>query len=80
MSRRLSRWCRPMLGSSSTYSTPVRPEPIWVARRMRCASPPRQRCGGARQVEIAQPDLDQELEPQPDLAQHRPRRCAPRGR
>ena len=38
--RSLSRWCRPMEGSSSTYITPVRPEPICEARRMRCASPP----------------------------------------
>ena len=36
----LSLWCRPMLGSSRIYSTPVRPEPICVARRIRCASPP----------------------------------------
>jgi len=27
-------------GPSSTYMTPVRPEPIWLASRMRCASPP----------------------------------------
>ena len=40
ISRRLSRWCRPMLGSSSTYSTPISPEPICVASRIRCASPP----------------------------------------
>ena len=39
-SRALSRWCRPIDGSSSTYMTPVRPEPIWLASRMRCASPP----------------------------------------
>ena len=39
-SRRLSRWCRPMEGSSSMYSTPTRPLPIWVASRMRWASPP----------------------------------------
>ena len=36
----LSRWCRPIDGSSSTYSTPVRPEPIWLASRMRWLSPP----------------------------------------
>ena len=36
----LSLWCRPILGSSSIYSTPTRPEPICVAKRMRCASPP----------------------------------------
>jgi hypothetical protein len=29
-----------MLGSSSTYITPDKPLPIWLARRMRCASPP----------------------------------------
>ena len=40
MSRRLSRWCSPMDGSSSTYRTPVSPEPICVARRIRWASPP----------------------------------------
>ena len=33
----LSRWCRPMDGSSRT---PIRDEPIWVARRMRWLSPP----------------------------------------
>ena len=45
--RSLSRWCRPMEGSSSTYITPTRPAPIWLARRMRCASPPDRcrRCG-----------------------------------
>ncbi len=36
----LSRWCRPMEGSSRIYSTPMREEPIWVARRMRWLSPP----------------------------------------
>ena len=39
-SRWLSRWCSPIDGSSSTYSTPVSPEPIWVASLIRCASPP----------------------------------------
>ena len=38
--RSLSRWCRPIEGSSNTYMTPVNPEPIWLASRMRCASPP----------------------------------------
>ena len=36
----LSRWCSPIDGSSSTYSTPTRPLPICDASRMRCASPP----------------------------------------
>ncbi len=40
ISRALSRWCNPIDGSSSTYITPVSPLPIWLARRMRCASPP----------------------------------------
>ena len=30
----------PMLGSSRTYVTPVRAEPIWLARFILCASPP----------------------------------------
>ena len=36
----LSRWCKPIDGSSSTYITPVKPLPIWEAKRIRCASPP----------------------------------------
>ena len=36
----LSLWCRPMDGSSRIYSTPMREEPICVARRMRWLSPP----------------------------------------
>ena len=36
----LSRWCRPMLGSSKIYRTPIKEEPIWVARRIRWLSPP----------------------------------------
>ena len=38
--RALSRWCRPIEGSSRIYRQPISWEPIWVARRMRCASPP----------------------------------------
>src|SRR5256885_1553238 len=40
MRRRLSRWCRPIEGSSSTYITPDSSEPSCEASRMRCASPP----------------------------------------
>jgi len=40
ISLRLSRWCRPIEGSSNTYRTPTNPLPICEARRMRCASPP----------------------------------------
>ena len=46
-SRALSRWCRPIEGSSRMYMTPVSPEPTWLARRMRCVSPPEKRVGGA---------------------------------
>ena len=38
--RRLSRECRPIDGSSSTYSVPTSAAPSEVARLMRCASPP----------------------------------------
>ena len=38
--RSLSRWCNPIDGSSSTYITPVKPEPICEARRIRWDSPP----------------------------------------
>ena len=48
--RALSRWCRPIDGSSSTYSTPVSCEPICVASRMRCASPPESVAGRAVRV------------------------------
>ena len=36
----LSFWCSPILGSSSTYRTPVSPEPIWVASLILWDSPP----------------------------------------
>ena len=67
MSRRLSRWCRPIDGSSSTYSVPTRPEPIWLARRMRCASPPASVAADARQREVVEPDVEQEAEAGVDL-------------
>ena len=40
MSRALSRWCRPIEGSSKMYSTLTNCDPICVANRIRCASPP----------------------------------------
>ena len=36
----LSLWWRPILGSSSTYKTPTKAEPIWVASLILWASPP----------------------------------------
>ena len=38
--RVLSRWCKPIEGSSKTYRTFINSDPIWVAKRIRCASPP----------------------------------------
>ena len=40
MSFALSRWWSPIEGSSRMYRTPISVVPIWVASRMRCASPP----------------------------------------
>ena len=40
MRRALSRGCRPMDGSSRTYSVSTSAEPSEVARLMRCDSPP----------------------------------------
>ena len=36
----VSRACRPMVGSSSTYRVPTSLDPSWVARTIRCPSPP----------------------------------------
>ena len=36
----LSLWWSPIEGSSRTYVTPTRPEPIWLANLIRWASPP----------------------------------------
>ena len=47
MSRWLSRICKPIEGSSNTYMTPTRPEPIWLASLILCASPP-ERVSAAR--------------------------------
>ena len=67
--RALSRWCRPMLGSSRMYSTPIRPEPICVASRIRWASPPDKRGGGSAQRQVVEADVDQEAQPFADLLQ-----------
>ena len=40
MSRRLSLWCRPMLGSSRIYSTFTNCDPICVASLILWLSPP----------------------------------------
>jgi len=53
----LSRWCRPMLGSSRMYSTPMSEEPICVASRMRCASPPESVAAARESVRYCRPTL-----------------------
>ena len=69
-SRRLSRWCRPIDGSSSTYSTPVSCEPICVASRMRWPSPPESVAALRAERQIADADVDEEAQPLANLAQH----------
>ena len=68
--RRLSRWWRPIDGSSSTYSVPTRPDPIWLASRMRCASPPASVPALRDSAEVVEPDVEQEPEPGVDLLRH----------
>ena len=70
--------CRPMLGSSSTYITPDSSLPSWLARRMRCASPPLERRPGASEREVVEPDVEQEREPALGSRAARPRRSARR--
>ena len=59
----LSRWCRPMEGSSRIYSTPIREEPIWVARRMRWLSPPDKVPERPGQGQVLQPHALQKAQP-----------------
>ena len=53
----LSRWCRPMDGSSRIYSTPISEEPICVARRMRWLSPPERVPAARDRVRYSNPTL-----------------------
>src|SRR5918993_1493395 len=59
ISRWLSRWWSPIEGSSRTYSTPVRPEPLGLATGQ----------GGRRPVDaqVVEADVEQEPEPGVDL-------------
>ena len=68
MRRALSRWCSPMLGSSSTYMTPDRSLPSWLASRMRWASPPLRAGAGAVEREVVEADVEQEAQAALDLA------------
>ena len=68
--RSLSRWCRPIDGSSRTYITPV--EPRADLRRepdpLRLAA--RERLGAAVEAQVVEADVVQELEARADLADH----------
>ena len=72
----LSRWCRPIDGSSSTYSTPDerradlrrQPDPLRLAAR--------QRRRAAVERQVAEADVVEEPQPLVDLAQDQPRDVA----
>ena len=53
----LSRWCRPMLGSSRIYKTPMRDEPMFVAKRIRWLSPPESVAAARESVRYSRPTL-----------------------
>ncbi len=69
-SRWLSRWCSPIDGSSRMYITPTSPEPIWLASRMRCASPPESVSALRSSGEVVEADVDEEREAVGDLLDH----------
>src|SRR6218665_1042963 len=83
ISRALSRWCRPMLGSSGTYITTVSPAtiPHHIHRPRRPGADLRGQAdalglatgeclGAAVQAQIAQAHIVEELQPRGDLAHH----------
>ena len=49
--------------------TPESSLPSWLARRMRCASPPREAGAGAVEREVVEADVEQEPEAALDLAE-----------
>ena len=53
----LSFWCKPIDGSSSTYNTPVRPDPIWDANLILCPSPPESVAAGRLRFKYSSPTL-----------------------
>ena len=57
----MSRECRPIDGSSSTYSVSTSCEPSELASPMRWASPPESVRVRAMQREIVEPDVAEEL-------------------
>ena len=67
ISRWLSRWCRPMLGSSSTYRTPTRPRPDLRGQPDALCLAAGQRARGPVERQVVEPDVDQEPEPGVDV-------------
>jgi hypothetical protein len=69
ISRSLSRWCRPIDGSSRTYSTPdsSRAELRRQADALGLAA--RQRARGAIEGQVLEADVEQERQPVLDLLQ-----------
>ena len=76
--RRLSRWCRPIDGSSSMYITP-RQLASRAATRAGCAGlAARQRRRRAIERQVVEPDVEQEAEPRVRSPSGSRRRSAPR--
>jgi hypothetical protein len=68
--RRLSRWCRPIDGSSSTYSTPVKLRSDLRRQPDALALAARQRRGAAPDSQIPDADIEQKPQPVPDFPHH----------
>jgi hypothetical protein len=56
-----------MLGSSSTYITPVRPEPIWLSQADALRLAAGERVGRTVEREVVEADVDQEGQAGGDL-------------
>ena len=67
MSFALSRWWSPIDGSSRMYRTPISVVPIWVASRIRWASPPDSVDARPVEGQVVEPDVDEEAEARADL-------------
>jgi len=59
-----------MLGSSSTYITPVRPEPICAGQADALRLAADERLGAAVQAQVVQAHVVQKLQAQADFADH----------
>ena len=70
MSRWLSRWCRPIDGSSSTYSTPTRPAADLGGQPDALGLAAGEGGGGADEREVVEADVEQEPHAGVDLLEH----------